>query len=583
MDYNKNNFHKENEENNGLPEGIFGKEEQFQAYAPEQVNSFGQTGQSGQIKQTGQTEPAGWTGAEDAENIGTDQTSQSQTGAFQAEASQSGTGTSSTGASQTEPFQTEPSQMGTGTSSSGNGYYGSGQSNGSYYQSSYQNSYQGNYQSEVNFVPGGASGAGKSQGKKAKRKQTGFKVAAAVLAGVLLVGGVAGGGLYIGQKLAFESIRENQVAGITGQENGENLLGGQAEDTDQTIGQTGQPSGVEATATMTDVSEVVDSVTPAIVAINCSSEYVTNFWGQQYIQPSQGSGSGIIIGQNKEEVLIVTNNHVVATGQNARNESIEVVFGDQSSADATIKGTEEGSDLAVISVKMADLSKETLDYIKIATLGDSDALKVGQMAIAIGNALGYGQSTTVGWISALDREIASEDYTMTLIQTDAAINPGNSGGALLNTKGEVIGINSAKYSDQSVEGMGFAIPISKAVPIINDLMNREEIPEEEQSYLGIIGQDVPEVYTERYGMPLGVYVYQVSEGSPAERAGLHMGDIITEFNGRKVSSMTELQRILATYRGGEEITLTIQVFEEGEYTEKTLHVTLGYKNQERSE
>ncbi len=513
MDYNKNNFHNEKEGNNGLPEGVFGKEEQFRAYAPEHT---------------------------------ADNSQEYEYGSF-------------------DPYSTEEIRQDTARIGSG----GSG-------------SYQNSYQSEVNFVPGGAAGVEKE--KKAKKKRKVLPVIAAVMAGVILVSGAVGGGIYVGLKLATDTTDGSQVAENTRLENEETLIGAPQEGSDQqAIGQTGQPSGVEATATMTDVSEVVASVTPAIVAINCSSEYVTNFWGQQYIQPSQGSGSGIIIGQNKEEVLIVTNNHVVATGQNARNESIEVVFGDQSSASATIKGTEEGSDLAVISVKLSDLTKETLEYIKIATLGDSDELKVGQMAIAIGNALGYGQSTTVGWISALDREIASEDYTMTLIQTDAAINPGNSGGALLNTKGEVIGINSAKYSDQSVEGMGFAIPISKAVPIINDLMNREEIPESEQAYLGIIGQDVPEAYNERYGMPLGVYVYQVSKGSPAEEAGLNMGDVITSFNGRTISSMTEMQRILATYRGGEEITLTIQVFEQGEYTEKTLHVTLGYKSQQRDE
>lgn len=397
------------------------------------------------------------------------------------------------------------------------------------------------------------------------------KWVAAAMAGVLVLGGAAGGGVYVGTRLAD---KQNQVVAEADQDaSGELQLneGG-------AIGSTGTGTGVETVASTSDVSEVVANVMPSIVAINCTAEYVANFWGQQFTQESQGSGSGIIIGQNKEEVLIATNNHVVASDENARNASIEVVFDNGTSAPATVKGTEEGSDLAVVSVKLSDLDEETLSYIKIATLGDSDSLKVGQMAIAIGNALGYGQSTTVGYISALNREVMTEDYTMSLIQTDAAINPGNSGGALLNIKGEVIGINSAKYSDQAVEGMGFAIPISDAIPIINDLMNREEIPEEEQAYLGIIGQDVTAEYNEHYGMPIGVYVYQVSADSPAEQAGLKMGDVITQFNGRKVSTMSDMQRILATYRGGEEITLTVQSFQDGSYTENTLHVTLGYKN-----
>lgn len=420
----------------------------------------------------------------------------------------------------------------------------------------------------------GAGGDPEDSGRQAKKhggKRRVVKWVAAAMAGVLVLGGAAGGGVYVGTRLAD---KQNQVVAEADQDaSGELQL-----NEGSAIGSTDTGTGVETVASTSDVSEVVANVMPSIVAINCTAEYVANFWGQQFTQESQGSGSGIIIGQNKEEVLIATNNHVVASDENARNASIEVVFDNGTSAPATVKGTEEGSDLAVVSVKLSDLDEETLSYIKIATLGDSDSLKVGQMAIAIGNALGYGQSTTVGYISALNREVMTEDYTMSLIQTDAAINPGNSGGALLNIKGEVIGINSAKYSDQAVEGMGFAIPISDAIPIINDLMNREEIPEEEQAYLGIIGQDVTAEYNEHYGMPIGVYVYQVSADSPAEQAGLKMGDVITQFNGRKVSTMSDMQRILATYRGGEEITLTVQSFQDGSYTENTLHVTLGYKN-----
>ena len=423
---------------------------------------------------------------------------------------------------------------------------------------------------------------------KPKKKRRALKWIAGTLAVVLLIAASAGAGVYVGSYLVKQDWIQAQqgqtwemeeYADLEQTADGD-LQISQGEGTEGTgiIGNTVTAGQVEYVASITDVSAVVANAMPSIVAINCTAEYVTNFWGQQYTQQSSGSGSGIIIGQNDTEVLIVTNNHVVDTDSSAKNATIEVIFGDDTMALATIKGTEEGSDLAVVSVKLEDLTDETLDYIKIASLGDSDQLKVGEMAIAIGNALGYGQSTTVGWISALEREIASEDYTMSLIQTDAAINPGNSGGALLNIKGEVIGINSAKYSDESIEGMGFAIPISNAIPIINDLMSRELIPEEEQAYLGIVGQDVTEAYHEYYGMPIGVYVYQVSQGSPAAAAGLKMGDIITAFNNRQIATMTDLQSILATYRAGEEITLTIQVYVEGNYEERTLQVTLGQKN-----
>lgn len=443
-----------------------------------------------------------------------------------------------------------------------NMYYGSQQGNDPYGNGYYNGSYNGN----VNFVLGG-----EPVQKPKKKKGRVLKWIAATMAGVLVIGGAAAGGVYVGSQLVTWQQAGNEDVPVV-EENTQVQL-------QTNIGSNNTNGQVEYVVSSSDVSAVVENAMPSIVAINYSSEYdVSSFWGQQYTQQAQGSGSGIIIGQNKEEVLIVTNNHVVKANQNAKNEQIEVVFGDESSAPATIKGTEEGSDLAVVAVKLQDLTDETMSYIKIATLGDSDSLKVGEMAIAIGNALGYGQSTTVGWISALEREVATEDYTMSLIQTDAAINPGNSGGALLNIRGEVVGINSAKYSDESVEGMGFAIPITDAIPIINDLMNREIIPEEEQSYLGIVGQDVTEAYHERYGMPIGVYVYQVSKGSPAEAAGLQMGDIITAFNSRKITCMADLQSILATYRAGEEVTLTIQIYENGTYTEQTIHATLGYKN-----
>ncbi len=322
-----------------------------------------------------------------------------------------------------------------------------------------------------------------------------------------------------------------------------------------------------------DVASVVENVMPSIVSItSTSTQNQMDIFGQVHENQATGSGSGIIIGQNKNEVLVATNNHVVEGAT-----KVEVTFVDEKVAAATVKGTDSSADLAVVSVKLADLSDDTQNKIKIATLGDSDAVKVGEMAIAIGNALGYGQSVTVGYISAKDRTVAVEDSSMKLLQTDAAINPGNSGGALLNSKGELIGINSVKYASEEVEGMGYAIPISKAVPIINDLMNREEIPESQQAYLGIVGQDVTAEYAERFNMPIGIYIGQVSDNSPALKAGLVVGNIITGFNGNEIATMEELQTKLSYTKAGTVAKFTIKVLENGQYNEKEVSVTLGSK------
>lgn len=326
---------------------------------------------------------------------------------------------------------------------------------------------------------------------------------------------------------------------------------------------------------VTDVSQVVENVMPSIVSIECTSTVQQqDMFGRVYNQEATGSGSGIIIGQNDNEVLIVTNNHVVS-GANM----VQVSFSDETQANAVIKGTDSGADLAVISVPLSSLTKETKDTIRVATLGDSDNVKVGEMAIAIGNALGYGQSVTVGYISAKDREVATEDYTMKLLQTDAAINPGNSGGALLDAQGRLIGINSVKYASEEVESMGYAIPITYAVPIINDLMSKEDIPEEEQAYLGITGQDVTDSISERYGMPIGVYVGQVSENSPASEGGLQSGDVITSFNNRDVKSMSQLSELLSNRKAGETVKIVVNRLIDGNYQEKTLSVTLGSKSE----
>lgn len=318
-----------------------------------------------------------------------------------------------------------------------------------------------------------------------------------------------------------------------------------------------------------DVSEVVENVMPSIVAINSVATNVSrDFFGRQYSHEVAGNGSGIIIGQNDSEILIVTNNHVIDGAS-----KVEIVFADESRASAKVKGAAPSSELAVVSVDINDLNKDTIKNIKIATLGNSDNVKLGEMAIAIGNALGYGQSVTVGYISALNRAVKIEGVDLKLIQTDAAINPGNSGGALLNTKGEVIGINTIKYVDKSVESIGYAIPISDAVPIVNNLMNRTTLVEKERAYLGVFPQDVTDAYSHQFGMPIGVYVGEVEKGSAAEKAGINVGDIIIAINDISIETKQELQDTLTYTRGGSKGTITVKSLENGEYKEKVLEIT----------
>lgn len=335
---------------------------------------------------------------------------------------------------------------------------------------------------------------------------------------------------------------------------------------------------VSTTATNTDsstgVSDVAQNVLPSIVAIDVTvSQTTSDIFGRTYEQDSTGSGSGIIVGQDKKNLYIATNNHVVSDAK-----TVSVKFNDESVASASVKGTDSDADLAVVSIPLSKLSEKTLSNIKVATLGDSSKVKVGDQAIAIGNALGYGTSVTVGYISAKDREVSGEDVTMKLLQTDAAINPGNSGGALVDASGAVIGINSAKYADESVEGMGFAIPISTAVPIINDIISSETVSADEQGYLGIKGNDVSSEYAKYYNMPEGVYVGEVTEGSPAAEGGMIKGDIITKFDGKDITSMTGLKEKLSTKKAGTKVKIVVKRSDNGEYKEKTLTVTLGKKS-----
>ena len=331
----------------------------------------------------------------------------------------------------------------------------------------------------------------------------------------------------------------------------------------------------EGAAGSSSVAAIADAAMPSLVAItNQSVQEMMNWFGQSQAYESQSSGSGIIIGQTDTELLIVTNNHVVDGAQ-----TLSVGFIDETAAKAQVKGTDAEHDIAVISVNLSDLSADTLSQIKVIQVGSSADLQVGEQVVAIGNALGYGQSVTTGIVSALNRPVTIDGVINTLIQTDAAIIPGNSGGALLNMSGQLVGINSAKYSDTTVEGMGYAIPVDDVTDIIESLMNRtartQKAPEGQQGFLGITGQDVTSEISEAYGMPKGVYITSVEEGSAAEKAGLQKGDIITKFDGTSVSSLSGLQELISYYSSGETVEITYSAVSDGQYTEQTAEVTLG--------
>ena len=400
-------------------------------------------------------------------------------------------------------------------------------------------------------------GAGPQQNPKAPKPKKGYAKKVALVVGAAVLFGAVGG------------VTMQGTSYLTGK-----LLG---KNTKSTVGTTKTVSNAKlttSTSTVTsDVSDIVENTLPSIVSItNMSVQEVQNFFGGISQQESESAGSGIIISQNDSELLVVTNNHVVEG-----SDTLTVTFNDGNSVEAQIKGTDSARDLAVVAVPLDKISDDTMNAIKVATLGDSDSLKVGEPAIAIGNALGYGQSVTTGIVSATGRTI--DGFDGEYIQTDAAINPGNSGGALLNSNGEVIGINSAKINSSAVEGMGFAIPISDASDVIQNLMNKEtrsKVSDEERGYLGIKGYDVSEEGAQMYNMPTGVYVKEVMSGGGAEKAGLTKGSIITGFEGSSISGMSSLQEQLQYYKAGEEVTLTVQIPDKnGEYTEKDIKVTLG--------
>lgn len=367
-----------------------------------------------------------------------------------------------------------------------------------------------------------------------------------------------------------------------------NYLAGNDSSSDQ-VGQT-QTTSSDSNSSSSDgsgqgtVAEVAKNAMPSVVTISTMSvEEMRSFFGGTQQYEVEGAGTGVIVGENDTELLIATNNHVVEGAT-----SLSVGFIDEESVEGEVKGTDVNNDLAVVAVKLSDIPEDTMNQIKTATVGDSDDLQLGDQVVAIGNALGYGQSVTSGYVSALDRDLTLTDQSGTtinstgLIQTDAAINEGNSGGALLNMKGELIGINEAKSSSTStgaaVDNIGFAIPIDKAEESLQQLMNlktREKVDASQASYLGIRGEDVSAEASELYGIPTGVVITEVVENGPADQAGVKKGDILTELDGRSISSMAQLQDVLQYYAAGETVDLVVQRSDNGEYQAQTLSITLG--------
>lgn len=448
-----------------------------------------------------------------------------------------------------------------------------------YYNNNYQQANQNAYNyGQNNYYQNGFQNAdaeqSKAKVKKAKKqrvkkskapktphnKRTFWKKGVAVVASAAVFGGVAGG--------AFYGIAGNQIKKLDA------LTNTTTEAASTTSAPTTESLSLTSTASIgngMDVSTIAQNVMPSVVAINISAivEQQGMFgYTQQY--EAEGSGSGIIIGENDSELLMVTNNHVVSDAT-----TVNVTFADGESYEAQVKSTDSDTDLAIVVVKLSDIKESTMNQIKIATIGDSDSLKVGEQVVAIGNALGYGQSVTTGIVSAKDR--TNSTNTTPLIQTDAAINPGNSGGALLNMKGEVIGINSSKYSDTTVEGMGYAIPITAVQDRLDDLMNRqtrEKVDESEKGYLGISCATVSSDVSEAYGIPEGVLVTDVASKSAAEKAGIKANYVITKIDGQSISSAEELTEKLNYYAVGETVPITYEYLKDDAYVEKTVDVTL---------
>lgn len=381
-------------------------------------------------------------------------------------------------------------------------------------------------------------------------------------------------------KLAAAAVAFGLIAGVTmqGVQYGFSAMGIGNGGTQLATTNTTKTSTKGTTSGKEDLSTVASNVMPSIVSITSKYETSSGYLFGQQQNESEGAGSGIIVGKKDGYLLVVTNNHVIADAQ-----SLSVGFTDGTSASGTIKGSDNDADLAVVAVKVKDIKAATLKKIKIITLGNSDDLKVGEQAIAIGNALGYGQSVTGGYISALNREVQLTDKTMTLLQTDAAINPGNSGGALLNSKGELIGINTVKYSSEDVEGMGYAIPINTAKPIIDQLIKQKTVDKSEQAYLGISGQTISSDMAAQMDMPQGALVRQVVRNSPAQKAGISAGDVIISFDGATVSTMEGLKSKIESKKAGDTVKVAVKRQNQmGTYEKKTISVKLEKKTDDGS-
>lgn len=407
----------------------------------------------------------------------------------------------------------------------------------------------------------------KAKDKKPKNRKSGFgKKAACVVAAAVVFGLVAG--------VVFQGVRygSDKLLGKDSQITTEQSAEGSTENNAPQLKQ----ASSDTTSTVYDVATVAQKVMPSIVSI--TGTYVTtyDYWFNSYQQESTGAGSGIIIGKDDQYLYLATNYHVV---QNAK--SLSVTFVDGKSADATVKGYVENNDIAVVTVKLSDISDDTLNEIKEIQVGSSDDLAVGDPCVAIGNALGYGQSVTVGYISALNREISASDETVKVLQTDAAINPGNSGGALVNMQGELIGINTAKYSDTSVEGMGYALPISGVQDIINDLIAGKNVSNDGttsgQAYLGISAQTITSQYAQLLNMPEGVYISSVEQGSAAEECGLQSGDIICSLDGEDIADMETFHDKIVACNPGDKVTIVYYRNNNGNYEKQTATATLKEK------
>lgn len=392
-----------------------------------------------------------------------------------------------------------------------------------------------------------------------KNNKNGMGKKAAKLVASAAVFGLVAGACFVGVSVAKDKLYPSTADRI------ETTSG-----TTSAKSETSSSSG--SSSSSSNVASVVNEVMPSVVSIT-STIQSSNYYGFG-TQESEGAGSGFIVAKTKDSLMIATNNHVVSDAT-----SLTVGFVDDTTAKATVVGTDSSADLAVISVKIKDIKDSTASKIKVATLGSSDDLKVGEEVVAIGNALGYGQSVTTGVVSAKNREVSLTDGTMNLLQTDAAINPGNSGGVLINMDGQVVGINNAKLEDTSVEGMGYAIPITTAKTILTDLMNASSVSTKDAAFLGVVGRDINESYSSALGIPSGIYVSQVVSGSPAEKAGISAGDVITKFEGNNVSTMSGLKEKLALKKANTKVKITFKrANQSGTYKEKTVTVTLGKKS-----